>query len=164
MVESVEKIRDKRRAWTRRGQRVLESKFLEIANKAIGCVLAESQGVAPEVPLESDDGEGSHASPDHAQRRLSSCKTRVEEAETWYHDKHHCRGDNDVCLISCLEPLVQVFGVYVSVRMAIPLNQDVRIEYALESPPSASLVPLKVVGAPTQEYDMLADLGSRSQE
>ena len=86
--------------------------MLEIANKAIGPRVGERERIAPEVPLEGNDGEGSHTRPDHTQGRFPACETRVEKAEAGYHEQHHGRGHNDVGLISRLEPLIQILRGY----------------------------------------------------
>ena len=80
--------------------------MLEISDKAARSLCGESQRITPEIPLEGDYRERTHARPDHAQSRLSSCKTRVEEAQTWYHDHHHGRSHNDVSLVTSSIPLI----------------------------------------------------------
>jgi len=55
LVESEEKVGDKRRAGTGYGESVHETEFPEVADEAVGRGLAECKRVSPEVPLEADD-------------------------------------------------------------------------------------------------------------
>ncbi len=82
--------------------------MIEITDEAARALGGEGERVAPEIPLEGDDGEGSHAGPDHAEGRFSTRQTGVEETQTRYHDDDHGRGHDDVGLISRGVPLVQV--------------------------------------------------------
>ena len=63
--------------------------MLEIANEAAGALSGKGKRVAPKIPLEGDDGETSHADPDHGEGRLSSGQAGIEEAQAWYHDDDH---------------------------------------------------------------------------
>ena len=83
---------------------------MQIADEATGGGGGEGKRIAPEIPLEGDDGEGTHARPDHAEGRLPPRQTRVEETEAGNHDEDHGRGHDDVGLVAGLEPLVEVFG------------------------------------------------------
>lgn len=175
LIESIEQVRDQRRSRARCTKRVHETKFFQVADEAVRRVLAESQRVSPEIPLKCDDRARCHTRPDHAQCRLSPCKTRVEEAKTRYHDQHHGRGNDNVCLVTRLKPLVQVLDICVFVSLeftvfvcpvrggcirycprALARDSIVVLMDVLESPPMSWLVPLKVEGAPTHEYDILA--------
>lgn len=84
--------------------------MIEITDEAAGALGGEGEGVAPEVPLKGDDGEGSHAGPDHAEGGFSTSQTGVEETQTGYHDHDHGRGHKNVGLISRGVPLIQVLG------------------------------------------------------
>ena len=84
--------------------------MLHVADETIGCRGGEGERIPPEVPLEGDDREGAHTSPDHAERRLSPRQTGVEEAETGNHKQYHGRSHDDEGLISRLKPLVDVGG------------------------------------------------------
>lgn len=83
--------------------------MVEVTNEAARSLGRECERIAPEVPLKRDNGEGSHASPDHTESGFSTGQSRVEEAQSWYHDHHHGRGHDDVGLISGGVPLVQIF-------------------------------------------------------
>lgn len=74
--------------------------MIEISDEAAGTLCGEGQRVTPKVPLESQDGEGSHARPDHAEGGFSTSQTGVEEAQTGDHDHDHGRGHDDVGLIA----------------------------------------------------------------
>lgn len=106
LVEREQQLRDQRTPRTRRAQRLHESKVRQVADKAIRRALAERQRVAPEVPLEDDDGEGAHAGPDHGQRRLAAREPGVEEAQAGDHEEDHAAGDEDEGLVAGLVPLV----------------------------------------------------------
>lgn len=84
--------------------------MVQIADKPVGCSRAESQRVAPEVPLEDDDGERHHGNPDQRQGGFSSGETRVKEGDTGHHNQDHARSHNDEGLVTGLVPLVQVCG------------------------------------------------------
>lgn len=58
--------------------------------------------------MEGDDGHGAHTGPDHAEGGLSTCEARVQEAQAGHHDQHHSGGHDDVCLVTGLEPFVQI--------------------------------------------------------
>lgn len=62
--------------------------------------------------MKRDDRETRHACPYHAERRLSSCKTGIQKAQTRYHDHHHCRGYDNVGLVSGGIPLVEILERY----------------------------------------------------
>jgi hypothetical protein len=108
LVERVQQFRDQGASRARSAQDALEAKLVEVADEAV-CRGAKGERVAPEVPLEGDDGGREHAGPDHGQGRLSAGKTRVQEGQTWDHDQDHGRGDENVGLVTCCIPLVQVF-------------------------------------------------------
>jgi len=112
LIESVEQIGNQRTTLTGVAKSFLETKLVKIADEWICSLVAESERITPEVPLECDDGSGSHADPDHGQGGLSAGETRVEESQTRYHDQHHRRSDDDVGLVTRLEPLVQILGIY----------------------------------------------------
>jgi hypothetical protein len=57
LVEGVEKIRDEWSSKARCSKCVHETEFLQVTDKTVRRVLAESQRVSPEVPLECDDRE-----------------------------------------------------------------------------------------------------------
>ena len=82
--------------------------MIEITDEAAGALGGECKGITPKVPLEGDDGERSHASPDHAEGGFSTSETGVEKTQTGYHDHYHGRGHNDVGLISRAVPLIQI--------------------------------------------------------
>lgn len=109
LVEGVEELRNQWGARAGVAEDALETKLIEVADEAVGR-RTKSQRVAPEVPLESDDGCGEHADPDEGERGLSARKTRVEERETRHHDHDHGRGHENVGLVTWVEPLVQVLG------------------------------------------------------
>jgi hypothetical protein len=56
LVEGEEEIGNESRSRTGDGECVHETEFVEVTNEAVGCGVAESQRVSPEVPLEADDG------------------------------------------------------------------------------------------------------------
>ena len=85
LIESVEQGGDQGRTGTRLTKRAPEPEMVQIADKAIRGSRREGKGIAPEVPLDIDDGAGGHTRPHHGKSRLSSSKTRVEETETWNH-------------------------------------------------------------------------------
>lgn len=91
----------------------------EIPNVAAGTACAKGERITPEIPLEGDDGAGEHAGPDQREGRFPARETRVEEAETRYHDQHHGRGHDDVGLITRLEPLVQVLDIWSSQHISL---------------------------------------------
>jgi hypothetical protein len=61
-----------------------EGKVLEVADEGVGAV-GKGEGVAPEEPLEGDDGQGHHAEVDHAEGILATEEARVEKADTRNH-------------------------------------------------------------------------------
>jgi hypothetical protein len=63
--------------------------MMQVSNKAARACSAKGQRITPKVPLEDYDGEGAHTSPDHGERRLSSCETRVQEAQARNHEQDH---------------------------------------------------------------------------
>lgn len=86
--------------------------MLQVANETICRGGAEGQRITPEVPLEYDDGETGHTSPDHTKCGLAACETcnqtssvshcseetrgegisiltTVEKSKTWNHDQDH---------------------------------------------------------------------------
>ena len=79
LVEGIEQIRDQWRARGWSAKSLHQTKLLQVANVAICGILAESQRVAPEIPLEGDDGDGHHTDPEEGQSGLSACETRVQE-------------------------------------------------------------------------------------
>lgn len=87
----------------------LETESREISNEAT-CSWAKGERVAPEVPLECDDGTGEHASPDEGEGGLSAGEARVEERETGNHGQDHGRSHENEGLVTRLVPLVQIFG------------------------------------------------------
>ena len=84
--------------------------MMQITDEATRGRRGKRQRVAPEIPLEGDDGKGTHARPDHAEGGLPPCQTGVEETEAGNHDEDHGRGHDDVGLVAGLEPLVEIFG------------------------------------------------------
>ena len=80
--------------------------MMQVTDEAIRRRGREGKRIAPEIPLEGDDGEGAHAGPDHAKGGLSPRQARVEETEAGNHDEDHGRGHDDVGLVAGLEPLV----------------------------------------------------------
>jgi hypothetical protein len=81
---------------------------LKVANEAVRRIGGESQGVAPEIPLEHNDREGHHANPEHGQGGLSPREAGVEETDTGHHDQDHARRDEDEGLVARREPHVEV--------------------------------------------------------
>ena len=55
LVEGVEEFRNQRRARGWCTKSLHETKLLQVADEAVGCVVGESQRVSPEIPLEGDD-------------------------------------------------------------------------------------------------------------
>ncbi len=108
LVERVEEVRHERTALAGHAERLHQTELAQIADEGVAGVGAEGERVAPEVPLEGDDGHGEHAGPDHAQGRLSAGETGVEKAQTGHHDQDHGRGDDDVGLVAGLVPLVEI--------------------------------------------------------
>ena len=82
--------------------------MLKVADKAVCGGLGKSEGIAPEIPLEHYDGTRSHAGPDHAEGRLAAGEAGVEESQAGDHEHDHGGGDEDVGLVACLVPLVEV--------------------------------------------------------
>ena len=80
LIEAVQELGDQRRARTWRTERIHEAKVSEVANESAGPAGGESQRVAPKVPLERNDGERCHTTPDQTERRFPSCKARIQEA------------------------------------------------------------------------------------
>ncbi|KAL8863976.1 MAG: hypothetical protein Q9198_010190 [Flavoplaca austrocitrina] len=56
--------------------------MIQITDEAAGALGGEGEGITPKVPLEGDDGERSHASPDHAEGGFSTSETGVEKTQT----------------------------------------------------------------------------------
>lgn len=110
LVERVEKLGNQGGAGRWCSEGVAETEVVEVADEAVGRRAAESQGVAPEVPLEDDDTEGHHDHPDERQGRLSAGETGVEEGDAGDHEQHHGRRNEDVGLVAGLVPLVEVLG------------------------------------------------------
>ena len=109
LIERIQQFRDQRTSLARSTKHALEAEPVEVSDEAIGGG-TECERVAPEVPLECDDGGGKHAGPDEREGRLSAGKARVEERETRNHDQDHGRSHENVGLITRLVPLVQIFG------------------------------------------------------
>ena len=82
--------------------------MLQVADKAVCGGLGKGEGISPEIPLEHYDGTRSHAGPDHAEGRLAAGEAGVEEPQAGDHEHDHCCGDEDVGLVACLVPLVEV--------------------------------------------------------
>lgn len=140
--------------------------MLQVADKPVRGGLGKGEGIAPEIPLEHYDGGGTHAGPDHAECGLAACEPGVEEAQAGDHDHDHGGGDEDVGLVACLVPLVEVGSCYEAISIkrggecCALMRFDVRASdpdcgYILESPPSPA-VPLNSVGAPMNVYDIFA--------
>ena len=111
LVEGVEQFRDQRAPRTGRTQGIHQAEMLQVADEMARPLRGEGEGVAPEVPLEGDDGDGAHADHDHGQSRFPPGQPRVEEPQARYHDHHHGRGHDDVGLVSGRVPLIEVlFG------------------------------------------------------
>ena len=108
LVKSIENVGNQWGTRTRVGQSLHQAKVAQITDVSVGRGRREGEGVAPEVPLESDDGQRSHTGSDHAQGGLSTGETRVEETQARNHDHDHGGGHNDVGLVTRLEPFVQV--------------------------------------------------------
>lgn len=68
LVETVEQFGNQRGTGTRCAESVHQTKVLEVTNEAICGLGGEGERVTPEIPLKGDDGEGSHAGPDHTER------------------------------------------------------------------------------------------------
>ena len=51
--------------------------MLEITDEAARALRRKGKRIAPEVPLESDDGETGHADPDHGQGGFPSRQTGI---------------------------------------------------------------------------------------
>lgn len=112
LVEGVEEFGDQGRARAGGAQGVHQAEMREVADEAAGALGGEGEGVAPEVPLEGDDGEGGHADPNHRQRRFPPGQPRVQEAQSRDHDHDHGRGHDDVGLVSRRKPLVEILDGY----------------------------------------------------
>lgn len=74
--------------------------------------------------MERDDRERCHTCPNQGQCRLSASETGVEETETWHHDQDHGRSHDDVCLVTGLEPLVQVLSCCEAMKSASVLHNQ----------------------------------------
>ena len=57
LIETVQQLRDQRRARTGCAEGIHETEMIEISNEAACTLGRESQRVTPEIPLERDDGE-----------------------------------------------------------------------------------------------------------
>jgi hypothetical protein len=108
LVEGIQQVGNQRGSRARIRQNLHQTKVAQVSNEPIGGRRRESQRVSPEIPLESHDTHGTHASPDHAKGRLAASETGVEETETGYHKHDHSGGDDDVGLVTGLVPFVQV--------------------------------------------------------
>lgn len=89
LVEGVEELGNQGGTGRWCPERVAEAEVVEVADEAVCGGAAESQRVAPEVPLEDNDAEGHHDHPDERQGRLSAGETGVEEGDAGYHEQHH---------------------------------------------------------------------------
>ena len=72
--------------------------------------MRESEGVAPEEPLEGDDTCRNDREAYLSQGGLSSCQTRVEKADTGNHEQDQSSGSDHPCDIPGLVKDIQVLG------------------------------------------------------
>ena len=79
LVEAVEQLRDEGRAGRRGIEDVHEAEVSEVANEAIRGRAGEGEGVAPEEPVEDDDGVGSRDCPNEGESGLAPREAGVEE-------------------------------------------------------------------------------------
>ena len=100
LVEGIQQIWDERRARGGRAKSLHQAELLQVTDVAVCGILAECEGVAPEVPLEGDDSHGHHANPQKRESGLSASKTRVQETQTRYHDQDHGGCNDDVGLVT----------------------------------------------------------------
>lgn len=77
LVERVQELRDEGRARRGDGEGVHKTEVVQVTDETVGCSRAEGQRVAPEIPLEDDDGEGHHCDPNQRKGGFSSGKTRI---------------------------------------------------------------------------------------
>lgn len=110
LVEGVEEGGNERRADRGSAPDLHEAEVSKITDEGVVGGLGEGQRVAPEVPLEDDDGEGHHDDPEHREGRLSSSETGVEERDTGDHHEDEAGRDDDEGLVTRLVPLVEIFG------------------------------------------------------
>ena len=112
LIEAVEQLRDQRRPWTGRSEGIPQSKMGQIADESRCALGGKGEGVAPEIPLEGDDGEAGHADPYHGQGGFPSRQAGVEEAQARDHDDDHGGSHDDVGLVSRGKPLIEIFLGY----------------------------------------------------
>jgi hypothetical protein len=79
LVDGEQQVGDPGGADGRRGQDVAEADVLKVTDVLAGRV-REGQRIAPEEPLEGDDGGGHDGEPDEGEGGLAPCEARVEEA------------------------------------------------------------------------------------
>jgi hypothetical protein len=79
LVDGEQQIRDLRRSDGRGTENISEANVFQIADKFPPGV-REGEGVAPEEPLEGDDGGGHDGEPYQGQGRLPPSETRIEES------------------------------------------------------------------------------------
>lgn len=65
--------------------------------------MREGETVAPEEPLEVDDGHGQHGEHDERERRLPAREARVEEAHARDHEEHEGRRGEDPGEVTALD-------------------------------------------------------------
>jgi hypothetical protein len=101
LVQAEENVRDAAATDGGLGEGFPEAEVGQVAKEGAAGV-GEGQGVAPEEPLEGDDGGRHHGQPDEHEGRLAAGETRVEEADAGNHEQHEGRGGDDPCEVARL--------------------------------------------------------------
>lgn len=102
LVKAQQDIRKERRS-IGLSQSLHETELGEVAQEGVSSS-RKGQGVAPEEPLEADDGDRGHGQQNQRQGRLATGEAAVEEADAGNHEKNQDSGDDDEGQVPGLEP------------------------------------------------------------